>query len=722
MHEDRGCCFREISLDGNYSSDKDDLLNDFYIPILQKTIEYKRIAGFFSSKSLAIAAKGIKGLLENNGQMELIAGAILTKEDVEAINEGILNPLEVIERSGIKDFDNIEDIIISNHVKALGWLIAKDRLKIKIAIVYDKNNRPMDAEKVEQSAIFHQKVGIMKDKNGDMISFSGSINETAKAWTQNFEEFKVFKGWIETDKERFQSDVDKFEKFWNNQAQGLKVYNIPEAVNQKLIRYAPANFDDIDFTWPLRDKTRKPKVQEIIDIDSNEIAGLDYNFKPALFEDLKKLRWYQKEAIDAWIANNYNGILEMATGSGKTFVGIMSSYCLFREKKNLCVVILVPSKQLVTQWGQEIQKYTDNVILISSSTNVKRVKNSLDDFTFLFNNYQCNHFFIVSTIQSYIKKVHPIIQKINEKNILLIADEAHWLGASETMNSFQKTHFVHTLGLTATPIRYCDDIGTQFLYDFLGKSIYTFSIKQAQQEGFLCKYRYNILFVDLNPNEIQEYIRLSRAIAINYQKDEEKTTLLLNKRAKLIKDANAKYSALEELVKNLKSELKFGLIYTDEDQIQIVQNILKRHDIMVGIFLGKTPDEERKQLITKLQSGTIDAIIAIKCLNEGVDIPPLRLGIFLSSSKNSREFIQRRGRLLRTYHGKGIVNIYDLVVAPDIRNIPFNENERRIHDKILRKELDRVREFNEAALNSYENENIILQRLDILIHGESNDS
>ena len=711
-----------LNLGGSYSSDRDDLLNNFYIPILKETVEYKRIAGFFSSKSLAIAAKGIKGLLENSGTMELIAGAILSKDDIDAINEGILNPLDVIERFGINDLENIDDAIIANHVKALGWLVAQGRLKIKIAIVYDKNNVPMNTEAVEKSAIFHQKVGILKDKNGDIISFSGSINETAKAWTQNFEEFKVFKNWIEEDHDRFQSDIDKFEKFWDNKIEGLRVYDIPDALKKKLIDNAPSDFNDIDFSWGSNIRCKKRKIEEIIDHDSNQVFEPLSRFKPALFEDLKKLRWYQKDAIQSWLDANYRGILEMATGSGKTFVGILSSYCLFREKQKLCIVILVPSKQLVTQWGVTVGKYSDNIVLISSSLNQKKITESLENFTFLFNNSQCDHFFIISTIQSYIKKVQPVIQKINQDNLLLIADEAHWLGAYETMKNFQNTHFSYTLGLTATPVRYCDDIGTNFLYDFIGRTTFTFTIKQAQIEGFLCKYRYHILLVDLNQSEIEEYIKLSKAIAINYRKSDEKTTLLLNKRAKLIKDASSKYSEFADLVVKIKNNLKFCLIYTDEDQISLVRNILKRYDILASVFLGITPDDDRKKLLLKLESGTIDAIVAIKCLNEGVDIPPLRLGIFLSSSKNSREFIQRRGRLLRTYQGKGVVDIYDIVVAPDIKKMNFTEIERRVNDKILRKELERVKEFNNAALNSYENENIILQRLDILIHEGSDDS
>ena len=300
---------------------------------------------------------------------------------------------------------------------------------------------------VEQSAIFHQKVGIMKDKNGDMISFSGSINETAKAWVQNFEEFKVFKNWVDADQDRFQSDVDKFDKFWNNRFEGLKVYDIPVALKKKLIDTAPSDFDDIDFTWRSNPRSKKRKIEEIIEFDATQGSDPVSSFKPALFEDLKKLRWYQQDAIQSWLDANYHGILEMATGSGKTFVGIMSSYCLFREKKKLCVVILVPSKQLVMQWGDTLRRYTDNIILISSTINQKKIKDNLDSYLYLFKNSELNHFFIVTTIQSYFNKVHSTIQKIDPENVLLIVDEAHWLGASETMTNFRSYSFQLFIGI-----------------------------------------------------------------------------------------------------------------------------------------------------------------------------------------------------------------------------------------------------------------------------------
>lgn len=184
------------------------MLNGFYLPVLGESTEYVRLAGFFSSTAFAVAAKGIAGLLENDGKMKLIAGAVLRKKDVDAISDGLENPSEVIERVALEDFDSIEDEFVRNHVRALGWMIAEGKLEIRVAVVKDRDGSPLDETSVLRSGIFHQKIGIFTDNEGQMISFSGSVNETARAWIENVEEFKVFRSWVDGEYEHFRSDYE----------------------------------------------------------------------------------------------------------------------------------------------------------------------------------------------------------------------------------------------------------------------------------------------------------------------------------------------------------------------------------------------------------------------------------------------------------------------------------------------------------------------------------
>jgi len=701
--------FRELGIQPCYDSGRDDVLNGFYLPVLGESTEYVRLAGYVSSTAFAVAARGIAGLLENDGKMKLIAGAVLRKEDVNAIRDGLEKPSEVLERIAMEDFDNMEDEFVRNHVRALGWMIAEGRLEIRVAVVNDRDGSPLDATSVLRSGIFHQKIGIFTDAEGQMISFSGSVNETARAWIENVEEFKVFRSWIDGEYEHFRSDYEMFNRYWNGETERVEVLEIPDAVRKHLIQMAPDNLDMLDLDW-------KPHETPIEDNNSEEVWGDDQprKFNESIETDINRLRDYQQEAIDNWRSNSWRGILEMATASGKTFTAIMGSYYLFKEIGKLCTVVLVPSKQLVNQWGKELKKYTDNVVLISSDeTNWKSM---VADFVFLFRRDRVDHLYIVSTIQSYMNRAEKMLLKIPSQQKLLIVDEAHWIGAVEAQAHFKETAPIHALGLTATPVRYFDEEGTDFLYTFLGKVVFEFTIKDGQDRGYLCKYNYHVEFCDLDRSELREYVRLTKSIVMAHGNDaKEKLTMILNKRAKVVKDAKSKFEEFDRVLSELEGEVDRCVIYCDENQIDTVCTILREHDLISNTFLGTTPDHERQMLISKLTLGVIDVIVAIKCLNEGVDIPPLKMGFFISSSGNPKEFIQRRGRLLRVCEGKNVVDMYDFVVAPDMDQLNLAEPEKKAHDKIIKKELDRVKEFNDNALNSAVNEQKILEQLNMIL-------
>ena len=701
--------FRELDIQPCYDSGRDDVLNGFYLPVLGESIEYVRLAGYFSSTAFAVAAKGIAGLLENDGRMKLIAGAVLRKKDVDAIRDGLENPSEVIERVAMEDFCSMEDEFVRNHVRALGWMIAEGRLEIRVAVVKDRGGSPLDETSVLRSGIFHQKIGIFTDNEGQMISFSGSVNETARAWIENVEEFKVFRSWIGGEYEHFRSDCEMFNRYWNGETDRVEVLEIPDAVRKHLIQMAPDNLDMLDLDW-------KPHETTVEDNNSEEVWGDDQprKFNESIEIDINRLRDYQQEAIDNWRSNSWRGILEMATASGKTFTAIMGSYYLFKEIGKLCTVVLVPSKQLVKQWGKELKKYTDNVVLISSDE--KNWKAMVNDFVSLFRMGSVDHLYIVSTIRSYTNSAEKMLLKIPSQQKLLIVDEAHWVGAVEAQTHFKGTAPIRALGLTATPVRYFDEEGTDFLYSFLGDVVFKFTIKDGQDRGYLCKYNYHVEFCDLDRLELREYIRLTKSIVMEYgNEDKKKLTMLLNKRAKVVKDAKSKFKGFDRLLSKLKGEIDRCVVYCDENQIDTICTILREHDLIFNTFLGTTPDHERQRLISKLTSGMIDVIVAIKCLNEGVDIPPLKMGFFISSSGNPKEFIQRRGRLLRVCEGKNVVDMYDFVVAPDVDQLNLAEPEKKAQDKIIKKELDRVKEFNDNALNSAVNEQKILERLNMIL-------
>lgn len=700
------------SLEPSYDSDVNDILNDFYIPALKQSNYYYRLTGFFSSTSLAVAARGIRGLLENNGKIKLIAGAILNPDDVDVIRQGLESPYDLIQKNIIKDLDSIENSFVKNHVQALGWMVANKKMEIQLAIVKDDYGVPLDAYAINSSGIFHQKIGILCDDDGNKLSFSGSINETSNAWKENIEQFKVFRSWIDAEYPHFFSDYESFFRYWNKQSDKVEVLEIPEAIRRHLIKMAPKNLTELN----LENNHNFDKYKCIMS------EYISYKLGDSIEKDISKLRGYQTEAITKWRNNNYKGILEMATASGKTFTAIMCSYYLYKEKNKLCTIVLVPSKELVNQWGKELKKYTTNVVEISSLPRNRNWKLLLRDYLNLFIDSYIDHIYIISTIESYINSAERFISKIPKQNKLLIADEAHWIGAYEAKRFLENHRLDYTLGLTATPIRYFDDEGTEFLYSYLGNTVFNFSIKDGQECGYLCKYNYHIEFCGLDPSELEEYIELTRSIIKYIMKkdkdnsDEESLTKKLNKRAKIIKDAQSKYGLFDRLISSLHGNIDKCVIYCDDSQIDNICGILRNHDLSFNTFLGDTVDSDRQLIITSIKSGLIDAVVAIRCLNEGIDIPPLRSGFFLSNSGNPREFIQRRGRLLRISEGKTVVDIYDFIVIPNINDTNVTITEANYIKSIIQKELERVKDFNKDAINSIANERKILERIKLVIY------
>ncbi len=334
---------KNLKLKVSYDSDEEDILNDFYIPVLSESIFYKRLAGFFTSSSLAIAAKGIAKFISNKGKIQLIANVILSQADYEKIKEVTEKPfLEKAEKEFIESLENIEDELIKDHVKMLGWMLKNKKLELKISLVSGGRG------------IQHQKTGILEDNEGNIISFSGSDNETKSGWINNIENFHVFCNWKEDDKEHINADIKRFKKFWNDEAKRAKIFSISDAVNNKLIKIAPKTDSEFEkLSKRLSDELQKRRKNKVDPIKQKEII---------------ELRDYQKKAIKNWVSNKYHGIFEMATGTGKTFTALGCLRELSGKKEKLLTVISCPYQHLITQWKKNIEEFNfPNIVVITKT-------------------------------------------------------------------------------------------------------------------------------------------------------------------------------------------------------------------------------------------------------------------------------------------------------------------------------------------------------------------
>jgi len=655
-----------------YDSGEDDILNEFYIPVLKESVEYRRLAGFFSSTSLAVAARGIRGLLENDGKMKLVAGAIFSKEDIEAIKEGIEKPEDVIKRVAIKDFDCIESELVRNHVRALGWMVANNRLEIRVAIVRDENGIPLDMQSILERGLFHQKVGILMDNKGYMISFSGSINETAKAWLENVEEIKVFRSWVESEYAYFKSDYEKFDRYWNGKTTRIEILEIPEAVKKRLIQMAPSNIEVLNLDW--RHKNKKDKKI--------------------------KLRDYQLQAIENWVNNNYSGFFEMATGTGKTYTAIGCLERLVKDRARLAVVITCPYGHLVEQWVSDLEDF--NFDCIRAYGAYKKWIDNVVNAVFDYNNRYLDIVIIVTTHDTFCSTRFMDIIRLISDDVLLIADEVHGIGSQERRKGLLEK-YKYRLALSATPNRWLDDEGTEILRQFFGKTVFEFPLKKAIESGYLTPYEYRPHFVSLTPDELEEYRGKTKKIAREYMRTKNKKErsklleLLCIIRQKIVTNAVKKYQILENILDSEK-DLSFCLIYCSPEQIDAVQEILNRRGIINHRFTARENISERKRIIKGFSEKAYNVLVAMNCLDEGVDVPPTRIAIILASSGNPRQYIQRRGRVLRKYPGKDKAIIHDFIVVP---NVSKNTDPYlfELERKILRKELRRYEEFAKSSIN-----------------------
>ena len=650
-----------------YDSDKDDIVNEFYIPVLSNSVEYYRMSGYFSSSSLAIAARGIADFILNNGKMKLLCNAQLTKEDYDIIEKTNQDPVEFIQESFIHDLHNIEDNFIKDHVKALGWMLANGFLEIKIAIPKDKKG------------IFHSKVGILKDNENNYISFSGSDNETAAGWLYNIEEFKVFKSWDSSEEKYVDSDLKTFFEYWDGVTVRTDIIDLPSAVKQELIDYAPISRKELVV---VSRKTRKPI----------------------------NLRDYQDDAIDSWFNHDCRGLFEMATGTGKTITSLSAFKQLSSTKDKLVTVIACPQLHLIDQWIKDVENFHTGKIIIASSKEAKW-KSKLSALRRDFYMDLEDKVVIMTTHDTLASEFFTKSIKKIRADKLLIVDEVHGIGSSKRLEGLLED-YNYRLGLSATPKRWFDEDGTRAIYDYFGDVVFEFDIKRALTEinpdtgkHYLTPYYYYPIIVDLNDEEYSEYRDLSQKIAqaiARKKNNNEKISLsaLCNQRQKIINNAEAKYEEFRRLLREHEGIDKL-IVYCSDRQIDRVQEILSeenvspQHRFTHKESSNKKKNEafsQRESILNNFEKGNYKALVAIKCLDEGVDVPVAENAIILSSTSNPREHVQRRGRILRNAPGKEYATIYDFLVFP--------KEKTESGTKIMKKEINRYKEFAELAINS----------------------
>lgn len=657
----------------------DNVAGDFYIPALSNSKRYDRATGYFGSTIYLLAWGALKEFVKNGGKMRIICSPYLSEKDQEAIEEGY----QIKHKDdAVIVCEEIQEIFSKDTLtapeKVLSYLISTGVIEIKIAVGKEDPNR-----------LFHDKVGLFYDEK-NAVAFRGSINETYKGLSNdgNFESLDVFTSWGEqNDVDRLVSIRDAFNSIWEGNNPYIKTIEIPEDV-YSLIR----NHANKLTCW-------EEALDEVtVSMDERLLWSADKT------EGGRRPRDHQLTALKNWNGNSRRGILEHATGSGKTFTAM----CAIRKclEENCPVIILVPSIGLLIQWRDEMVKtFSDldvNFLLCGGGYDKWKESNVLESFTRPLKKENKRVTIAVmdtATSNAFISRV------VASDKLLVVADEVHRMGG-EQKRRFFSINAGYRLAMSATPKRYNDPEGTKAILDYFGGILKPkYSLKDAIADKVLCRYFYYPHVVRLTEEEQEAWDKLSLEISRKYATlcsvGDDKSGIidsrikhLLIQRSRIVKEAHNKIELAVDVIKSSYRDGHRWIVYCDNKiQLENVLQALKEEGIRSYEYHSELSDDVKEQTLEYFkQVGGV--VVSIRCLDEGIDIPCTTHALILASSQNPREFIQRRGRILRNSSNKYHSFLHDAIVLPN----NFSDSDK--HAKIIQTELLRAIEFGEMSEDS----------------------
>ncbi|HRP37054.1 MAG TPA: DEAD/DEAH box helicase family protein [Candidatus Dojkabacteria bacterium] len=688
--------------------------SEFFLDALLNSNHLDLGLGYFSSSGFRALSMGFAFFIKRGGKMRMIINNILSKEDKKAIIEGTQkSPQTLIEENLIQDIIKLKDTLSKkdkHFFKCLSWLVATKKLEIKATI-----------PKKSKVGIVHQKFGLFKDIANNKLAFTGSTNFSAAALINNVEALWCDFSWMNNlvSDERIAHFEHLFHKTWTGFSDVVEI--IPLEQIQSYIESA----------FPVEDL--EDLIQEEMELAKEEISNIEVSkefrkridkliakLQPVTLKirnesDLPALREYQLEAITNWKESNYRGIFEMATGTGKTYTALSAIWELIKDRDQLFIIISCPFIHLAEQWQEEARKFGLDSLLVGESKAIWEDEAARQSR--LFAKGKLNRVVFITTNASFTHDNFQKIIKPVQKDTLLIIDEVHYAGAYSIRKALP-ADCMYRLGLSATPERHGDEEGTDVLFEYFGNVVYSFPIEKAIGK-FLTPYYYHPIPVELTEGEFEEYCQLTDQIVRLAGKEDDQSRDRLEKLAiKRARVQNNSVNKLEWIRQSISwMPLDYSLFYAGDEIFENAKYLLgKELKVRIHEFTSRQSRSERKKLLSDFASQKIQSLMAMKCLDEGVDVPPTRVAYFLASSSNPREFVQRRGRVLRKYQGKDNALIYDLISIPPIKFIETGRKGQKYYavKSAFAKEYRRVQEFASMAINKYDSMNDLFSMADQL--------
>jgi len=651
----------ELEIKNSYSTIKDDIPEMFLIPILASSLEYKRSVGYFSCDTLIYLSKGMNDLINNEGKVKIITSINLSDQDISILRQGYEQREKYIKQRIRDEIANEKVIFNIDDYDEIINLIKYRKLDIKVAIKDDYG-------------LYHDKMGLVRDKTGNKVCFVGSLNETVSAFRSNYEKIRVFKSWESPDqRRRIAEEEEEFDEIWSGNNERITVHELDSEILDA-IKYK------IDETYLI--------IKEGENNDDDD-------------DDPIKLRPYQEKAKDAWLDHGGRGFFQMATGTGKTWTAVMAIKELY-EIDHFVTIIVAPYKHLVEQWALVIERIFPNDVIIRVSSDFPEWETRLRSQSHLLN--QTTKMIVLVTQKSFgLKRFKNIVRRLKDRK-LLVVDEAHRF---VNMIDILDIDYHYRLGLSATPIFINNQKKTNKLLNYFGGVVFRYNLEDALGT-YLVNYEYHPFFVTLKEEEDKRFRHAQGKIASCFRNGRlVESPSELSRRVRARNAVLSKASEKEDNIAHYMTSLGDGkniVVYCGDGYVRSTKGQEDRRyidrltrqladlDYNVHKFTASESLDERMNLIRDFSKNRIDVLVAIRCLDEGIDIPTIEKALILASNNDPKEFIQRRGRILRLSEGKELAHIYDVIA------LPFDPD----NSSVAKIELKRFNEYMKLAMNKDE--------------------
>lgn len=700
----------------------------FYLDGLANSSEFDLLLGYFSSAAINLLSVGFATFISKGGKMRMVINHLLSEADKKAIQNAESNETvnKIFDLTDVISLGKIFDDYDRHFFECLAYLISEKRIEIKV--IKPKNGK----------GIAHYKSGVFSD-GVDKVGYKASCNFTLYGLSENLEELEAFLSWENGRSNKLiRKQLNIIDSYFNESDQDVNYLNSEDIEVAIREEYGKKDIEELivqeeELIERKKNLIQNPNLQKTI-LKLNE--EIDMMRSQPRFPYGSGPRKYQIEAYEKWVRNNRKGIFAMATGTGKTITSLNCLLEIFKKSGSYKALILVPTKSLVEQWETECLKFNfnENIIKVSSSYNWQSELARIETIKLLNKSLS---YIIIATYASFLTDRFQINLNELPNDTLLIADECHNMGSPTLIKKSKSIELYQRIGLSATPERqFQEDINT-LVCDFFGENptneyVFEYTMYDAikKEPKALCPYRYYPKIVKLTDSEFQKYVEYTKRINSMRPKNEEEKEIynrLCIARQRIIHKAENKIDVFKTILideYNKRKNLKYTLVYVpeglaDEDkQIDTMKNdhlqetesdriLMNQYtktigelfdNVTVKQFIGRTTAEERKNILSEFSTGSLQVITSMKCLDEGIDVPRSELAIFCSSTGNPRQFIQRRGRVLRLSQGKDEATIYDLVVVPDPSG---DELLFKTEQSEVAKELRRIKDFAEMSENKH---------------------